>query len=54
MLDRTADRVTRLYGGPGYTTNVPLNMLCRNATAASASDEALALQRTIIARNILR
>ena len=54
MLDRTADRVTRLYGGPGYTTNLPLTMLCRNAIAASASDEALELQRTIIARNILR
>jgi acyl-CoA dehydrogenase len=54
MLDRTADRVTRLYGGPGYTTNVPLARLCRNATAASASDEALELQRTIIAKNILR
>ena len=54
MLDRTADRVTRLYGGPGYTTNVPLSRLCRNATAASASDEALELQRTIIAKNILR
>ncbi len=54
MLDRTADRVTRLYGGPGYTTSVPLARLCRNATAASASDEALELQRTIIAKNILR
>jgi acyl-CoA dehydrogenase len=54
MLDRTADRVTRLYGGPGYTTNVPLARLCRNATASSASDEALELQRTIIAKNILR
>jgi len=54
MLDRTADRVTRLYGGPGYTTNVPMKMLCRNAIAASASDEALELQRTIIARNILK
>ncbi|MFA5055030.1 MAG: acyl-CoA dehydrogenase family protein [Dehalococcoidia bacterium] len=54
MLDRTADRVTRLYGGPGYTTSVPMTMLCRNAIAATASDEALELQRTIIARNILR
>ncbi|MFA5368108.1 MAG: acyl-CoA dehydrogenase family protein, partial [Dehalococcoidia bacterium] len=54
MLDRTADRVTRLYGGPGYTTSVPITMLCRNAVAAGASDEALELQRTIIARNILR
>jgi acyl-CoA dehydrogenase len=54
MLERTADRVTRLYGGPGYTTNIPLSRLCRNATAASASDEALELQRTIIAKNILR
>ena len=54
MLDRTADRATQLHGGPMFTKNLPMAKLCRNAAAASASDQALELQRTIIARNILR
>ena len=54
MLERTADRVTRLYGGPGYTANLPLSRLCRNAIASDASDQALEMQRTAIARDMLR
>ncbi|MEA1958643.1 MAG: acyl-CoA dehydrogenase family protein [Chloroflexota bacterium] len=54
MVERASDRATQLHGGPMYTRNLPMSRLCRNAVAASASDQALELQRTIIAKDILR
>ena len=54
MVERCADRATQLHGGPMYTRELPLARLCRNAIAASASDQALELQRAVIAREILR
>jgi len=63
MVERAADRATQIHGGPIYTKelplsrlcrNAPLSRLCRNAIAASTSEQALELQRAIIARDLLR
>lgn len=54
MVERAADRATQIHGGPIYTKELPLSRLCRNAIAASTSEQALELQRAIIARDLLR
>lgn len=54
MVERTADRATRIHGGPIYTKDLPLARLCRNAITTSISEQALELQRAIIARDLLR
>ena len=54
MVERTADRATRIHGGPIYTKDLPLARLCRNAIATSISEQALELQRAIITRDLLR
>jgi acyl-CoA dehydrogenase len=54
MVERAADRATQIHGGPIYTKELPLSRLCRNAIAANTSEQALELQRAIIARDLLR
>jgi acyl-CoA dehydrogenase len=54
MVERTADRATRIHGGPLYTKDLPLARLCRNAIATSMTEQALELQRAIIARDLLK
>lgn len=54
MVNRAADQVAQLHGGPAYAKRLPIERLCRNAISASATEQALELQRAIIARDILR
>jgi alkylation response protein AidB-like acyl-CoA dehydrogenase len=54
MVQRVADQAVQLHGGPAYAKELPLERLCRNAIVASATEQALELQRTIIAKEILR
>jgi alkylation response protein AidB-like acyl-CoA dehydrogenase len=54
MLHNVADRVAHIYGGPPYLAGQPMERLCRQALAASATELALELQRNIISRDILR
>jgi len=54
MVNRAADQTVQLHGGPAYTKGLSVERLCRNAIAASFSEEALELQRAIITRDILR
>jgi acyl-CoA dehydrogenase len=54
MLYSVADRVAHVYGGPSYVAGLPVERLCRQALQASATELALELQRSIIARDILK
>lgn len=53
-IHNVADRVTHIYGGPPYVAGLPMERLCRHALATSATELALELQRSIIARDILK
>ena len=53
MVNRAANQAVMLHGGPAFIKGHSVEQLCRNATAVSLSDEALELQRAIIARDIL-
>lgn len=54
MIHNVADRVTHIYGGPPYVAGLPMERLCRHALATSATELALELQRSIIAKDILK
>ncbi len=54
MVQRAADQAAQLHGGPAYARDLPIERLCHNALSANAADQALELQRAIIAREILR
>jgi acyl-CoA dehydrogenase len=54
MVNRAADKTVQLHGGPAYIKGLFVERLCRNVIAASFSEEALELQRAIVARDILR
>ena len=54
MIHNVADRVAHIYNGPPYVAGLPMERLCRHALATSATELALELQRSIIARDILQ
>lgn len=54
MIHNVADRVAHIYGGPPYVAGLPMERLCRRALAASATELTLELQRSIIARDVLK
>jgi alkylation response protein AidB-like acyl-CoA dehydrogenase len=54
MLNRAVDKAVQLHGGPGYTKGLFIERLHRNAFEASIIEETLVLQRSMIARDILR
>ena len=49
-----ADRVAHVFNGPPYIDGLPMERLCRRALASSATELALELQRSIIARDVLK
>lgn len=54
MIHNVADGVAHIYGGPPYLSGQPMERLCRQALATSATELALELQRNIISRDILK
>jgi acyl-CoA dehydrogenase len=54
MVHRVADRAAHIFGGPPYIAGLPMERLCRSALVTSATELALELQRSIIARDILK
>ena len=54
MIHNVSDRVTHIYNGPPYISGLPMERLCSHALAAGATALALELQRSIIARDILK
>ena len=54
MLNNVADRMAHIFNGPPNIAGLPMEKLCRHALAASATELALELQRSIIARDILK
>lgn len=54
MVHSVADRVAHIFNGPPYMAGLPMERLCRRALATSATELALELQRSIIARDILK
>ena len=54
MIHNVADRMAHIFNGPPYVAGLPMERLCRHALATSATELALELQRSIIARDILR
>ena len=54
MIQSVADRVAHIFNGPPSIAALPVERLCRNAIATSATELALELQRNIIAADILK
>jgi len=54
MIHSVSDRVAHIYNGPPYISGLPMERLCRHALAASATELAMELQRSIIARDVLK
>ena len=54
MVNRAADRTVQIHGGPIYAEELPIERLCRNATAAGATERALELQRAAIVADLLK
>ena len=54
MINNVADQVSHIYGAPPTISGLPMERLCRRALATSAIELALELQRSIIARDILK
>ena len=54
MIHSVADRAAHIFNGPPYVAGLPMERLCRRALAASTAELALELQRSIIARDILK
>jgi len=54
MIHNVADRVTHVYGGPPHAAGLPMERLCRHALTTSVTELALELQRSIIAKDILK
>jgi len=54
MVHSVADRVAHIFNGPPYMAGLPMERLCRRALATSATELALELQRSIVAKDILK
>lgn len=54
MIYNVTDRVAHIFNGPPYIAGLPMQRLCRDALAASTTELALELQRSIIAKDILK
>jgi acyl-CoA dehydrogenase len=54
MIHNVTDRVAHIFNGPPYIAGLPMQRLCRNALAASTTELALELQRSIIVKDILK
>jgi acyl-CoA dehydrogenase len=54
MMHKVAGRVVHIFNGPPYIAGLPMERLCRNAIATSATELALELQRSIIAKDMLK
>jgi acyl-CoA dehydrogenase len=53
-IHNIADRLAHIFNGPPYIEGLFMKRLCQRALATSTTEMALALQRKIIARDILR
>jgi len=54
MINNVVDNMAHIYNGPAYVKGLPVDKLCRNALMTNMSDLSLELQRSIIAKNILK
>jgi acyl-CoA dehydrogenase len=54
MLNRAVDKTVQMHGGPVYAKGLFVERLCRNTVEAKFIEETIELQRSIIARDILR
>ncbi len=54
MLHNVADKVAHIYNGPPYIAGLSMERLCRHALATSTTELALELQRSVIAKDILK
>jgi acyl-CoA dehydrogenase len=54
VIESVADKVAHIFGSPPYSSRLPMEMMCLNALATSATELALELQRSAIARDILK
>jgi len=54
MIYNVADRVSHIFDAPPYIAGLPMERLCRHAIATSATELALQLQRSIIAKEVLK
>jgi acyl-CoA dehydrogenase len=54
MIYDIADRVSHVFDAPPYVAGLPMERLCRHAITTSATEVALQLQRSIIAKDVLK
>lgn len=53
MLQRVADRVVQIHGGPAPAGELPLEILCQNIIAKNAGQRTLEVQRAIVTGDVL-
>jgi acyl-CoA dehydrogenase len=54
IIHTVADRAAHVFNGPPFIAGLPMERLCRHALANSAIELALELQRSVIARDIIK
>jgi len=54
MLHRAVDKTVQIHGGPVYSKGLFIERLCRNTVEAKFIEETIELQKSIIARDVLR
>ena len=54
VIESVADKVAHIFGSPPYSSQLPMEMMCRSALATSATELAMEIQRSAIARDILK
>jgi acyl-CoA dehydrogenase len=54
IIHTVADEAAHIFNGPPHIAGLPMERLCRHALATSATELALELQRSVIARDILK
>ncbi len=54
MIHLVADNAAHIFNAPAHVAGMPMEIFCRNASAMSATNFALQLQRNIVARDILK
>ena len=54
MLGRVADRGIQVFGGAGYSKDLPLERIARDARVTRIYDGTSEIHRMLIARNVLK
>lgn len=54
MMHFAADNAAHIFNAPAYVGGLPMERFCRNAIAEGSAEQSLQLQRSIVAKDVLR